>query len=220
MNAQPPPRTVVHLMRHGEVNNPHGILYGRLPDFHLSDLGREMATRAADWLKRNHDVVHLVASPLERAQETAQPVAEAFGVPIHTDERVIESSNLFEGKVFGVGNGALHHWRSWWLLRNPLTPSWGEPYRKVADRMLAAMADARDAARGGDAVIVSHQLPVWTARAAIERRRFAHDPRKRECTLASLTSVTYAGDEVVSVTYNEPARDLLPAAGKKFAAGA
>ena len=220
MSEETPPRTIVHLMRHGEVNNPNGILYGRLPDFHLLDLGREMATRVADWLQRQHEVVHLVASPLERAQETAQPVAEAFGLPIHTDERVIESSNLFEGKVFGVGSGVLRQWRSWWLLRNPLAPSWGEPYRKVADRMLAAMADARDVARGRDAVIVSHQLPVWTARAAIERRRFAHDPRKRECTLASLTSVTYVGDEVVSVTYNEPARDLLPAAGKKFAAGA
>ncbi len=215
-----PVRTVVHLMRHGEVNNPHGILYGRLPDFHLSDLGLEMAERVAAWLEPAHDIAHVVASPLERAQETAGPVAKAFGLPIHTDQRVIESGNLFEGKVFGVGNGALRQWRSWWLLRNPFTPSWGEPYRKVADRMLAAMADAREAARGREALIVSHQLPVWTARAAIERRRFAHDPRKRECTLASLTSFSYAGDEVVSVTYNEPARDLLPAAGKKFAAGA
>ncbi len=213
-------RTVVHLLRHGEVKNPNGILYGRLPDFHLSDLGREMAERVAAWLEPAHDIAHVVASPLERAQETAGPVAKTFGLPIHTDQRVIESGNLFEGKVFGVGNGALRQWRSWWLLRNPFTPSWGEPYRKVADRMLAAMADAREAARGREALIVSHQLPVWTARAAIERRRFAHDPRKRECTLASLTSFSYAGDEVVSVTYNEPARDLLPAAGKKFAAGA
>jgi len=213
-------RTVVHLMRHGEVNNPRGILYGRLPDFHLSDLGREMAERVAAWLKPRHDVAHLVASPLERAQETARPVAEAFGLPVHTDERVVESSNLFEGKVFGVGSAALRSWRTWWLLRNPFTPSWGEPYHKIAERMLAAMADARDAARGREAVIVSHQLPVWTARAAIERRRFAHDPRKRECTLASLTSFTYVEDEVVAVTYNEPAGDLLPAAGKNFAAGA
>lgn len=213
-------RTVVHLLRHGEVNNPNGILYGRLPDFHLSDLGREMAERVAAWLQPDHDLAYVVASPLERAQETAAPVAAAFGLPVHTDERAIESTNLFEGKVFGVGNGALRQWRSWWLLRNPFTPSWGEPYRKVADRMLAAMAEARDAARGREALIVSHQLPIWTVRAAIERRRFAHDPRKRQCTLASLTSVHYAGDEVASVSYAEPARDLLPAAGAKFAAGA
>ncbi len=213
-------RTVVHLMRHGEVNNPNGILYGRLPDFHLSELGREMAERVADWLAAAYDLAYLAASPLERAQETAQPVAAAFGLAIHTDERVIESGNVFEGKVFGVGNGALRHWRSWWLLRNPFTPSWGEPYARIADRMLAAMADARDAARGRSALIVSHQLPVWTARSAVERRRFAHDPRRRQCTLASVTSFHYAGDDVVSVSYAEPARDLLPVAGKKFVAGA
>ncbi|MBA2531998.1 MAG: histidine phosphatase family protein [Nocardioidaceae bacterium] len=213
-------RTIVHLMRHGEVNNPNGILYGQLPDFHLSPLGEQMATRVAEWLRSDHDLAFVVASPLERAQETAQPIAAAFGLEIHTDERVIESGNLFQGKVFGVGNGALRQWRSWWLLRNPFTPSWGEPYQKISERMLAAMASARDEARGRDALIVSHQLPIWTARSAVERRRFAHDPRKRQCTLASLTSFRYEGDQVVSVAYHEPARDLLPAAGKKFAAGA
>ncbi|CAN5520714.1 histidine phosphatase family protein [soil metagenome] len=213
-------RTIVHLMRHGEVNNPNGILYGQLPDFHLSPLGEQMATRVAEWLRSDHDLAFVVASPLERAQETAQPIAAAFGLEIHTDERVIESGNLFQGKVFGVGNGALRQWRSWWLLRNPFTPSWGEPYQKISERMLAAMASARDEARGRDALIVSHQLPIWTARSAVERRRFAHDPRKRQCTLASLTSFRYEGDQVVSVAYHEPARDLLPDAGKKFAAGA
>jgi len=213
-------RTIVHLMRHGEVNNPNGILYGQLPDFHLSPLGEQMATRVAEWLRSDHDLAFVVASPLERAQETAQPIAAAFGLEIHTDERVIESGNLFQGKVFGVGNGALRQWRSWWLLRNPFTPSWGEPYQKISERMLAAMASARDEARGRDALIVSHQLPIWTARSAVERRRFAHDPRKRQCTLASLTSFRYEDDQVVSVAYHEPARDLLPAAGKKFAAGA
>jgi len=213
-------RTIVHLMRHGEVNNPNGILYGQLPDFHLSPLGEQMATRVTEWLRSDHDLAFVVASPLERAQETAQPIAAAFGLEIHTDERVIESGNLFQGKVFGVGNGALRQWRSWWLLRNPFTPSWGEPYQKISERMLAAMASARDEARGRDALIVSHQLPIWTARSAVERRRFAHDPRKRQCTLASLTSFRYEDDQVVSVAYHEPARDLLPAAGKKFAAGA
>ena len=213
-------RTIVHLMRHGEVNNPNGILYGQLPDFHLSPLGEQMAVRVAEWLRPGNDLGYLAASPLERAQETAQPIAAAFGLEIHTDERVIESGNLFQGKVFGVGNGALRQWRSWWLLRNPFTPSWGEPYKKISERMLAAMAKARDEARGRDALIVSHQLPIWTARSAVERRRFAHDPRKRQCTLASLTSFSYEGDLIVSVAYHEPARDLLPAAGKKFAAGA
>ena len=71
-----PPVTVVHLMRHGEVHNPDGILYGRLPGYLLSELGREMADTVARFLA-DHDVVRVVASPLERAQETAGPIAAA-----------------------------------------------------------------------------------------------------------------------------------------------
>ena len=203
-------RTIVHLMRHGEVHNPEGVLYGRLPAFVLSDLGHQMAARAAEFLSKN-EIVHMVASPLERAQQTAEPLSTLLEVPIVTDERVIEADNLFEGKTVGVGNGAFTNPRNWWMLRNPLRPSWGEPYKEIAARMQAAVADAREAARGHEAVIVSHQLPVWIARRAYEQKSFVHDPRKRQCTLASLTSLTFDGDDFVGFTYSEPAGDLLPA---------
>ncbi|HYJ70557.1 MAG TPA: histidine phosphatase family protein [Nocardioidaceae bacterium] len=213
-------RTVVHLIRHGEVANPTGVLYGRMPDFHLSDLGRAMAERLAEWAEER-DITHLVSSPLERARETMEPIATRTGVDVEIDDRVIEASNLFEGRVFGVGDGALRRPQVWWMLRNPMRPSWGEPYRQIAGRMHAAMADARDEAAGHEAVIVSHQLPVWVARLAGEgRRRFVHDPRRRQCSLASVTSFAYAGDALVSVGYTEPARDLLPPLSKKFVAGA
>ncbi|MBK5216212.1 MAG: histidine phosphatase family protein [Propionibacteriales bacterium] len=213
-------RTVVHLMRHGEVHNPVGVLYGRLPDYHLSDLGQKMAERVAGWFDE-HDLTHLVASPLERALETAQPMSKSFGLPITTDDRVIEAGNQFEGQTFGVGDGSLRHPAVWWRLRNPWRPSWGEPYKEIAARMLAAVADARDAARGHEAVIVSHQLPVWTTRMALENLSFLHDPRKRQCSLASVTSLTYEGDKFVSLAYNEPAGDLIPVRLRgKFVSGA
>lgn len=213
-------KTIVHLMRHGEVHNPEGVLYGRLADYHLSDLGVQMAERVAESLT-GRDVTHLVASPLERAQETAQPSAKALKLDITTDPRVIEAGNRFEGRTFGVGDGALKRPQNWWLLRNPFKPSWGEPYVEIATRMQAAIADARDAARGHEALIVSHQLPVWTARMALEGRRFFHDPRKRLCSLASLTSVTFEDDRFVSLSYTEPAGDLIPEAlRKKFVGGA
>lgn len=211
-------RTVVHLLRHGEVNNPGGVLYGRLPGFHLSELGLRMAERAAGFFAAR-DVTHLVSSPLERAQETAAPTAAALGIDVHIDARVIEADNQFEGKTFGVGDGALWHPSVWWRLRNPFRPSWGEPYKELAARMLAAAADARTAAQGHEAVIVSHQAPVWIARCAVEGRRYVHDPRQRECALASVTSFTYVGDTVESVAYNEPAADLLvPADDQQFGA--
>lgn len=213
-------RTIVHLMRHGEVFNPAGVLYGRLPDYHLSELGVQMADKVAATIK-DWDITHVVASPLERAQETATPSAQALGLEIHTDPRVIEAGNQFEGKTFGVGDGALKRPQNWWLLRNPFKPSWGEPYVEIAARMQDAITDAREAARGHEALIVSHQLPVWTARQAIEGNRFPHDPRKRQCSLASLTSVTFEDDRFVSLSYTEPAGDLIPEAlRKKFVGGA
>ena len=206
-----PGRTVVHLLRHGQVHNPTGVLYGRLPDFHLSDLGREMAEMVGLHL-RDHDVTVVVASPLVRAQETAAPIASAHGLSISTDDRVIEADNYFEGLTFGVGDGSLRYPRHWLKLVNPFRPSWGEPYREIAERMLAAIADARDLARGHEAVIVSHQLPVWTVRSKLEGRHLWHDPRNRECSLASLTSLTFVGDDLESITYSEPAAALLPGA--------
>ena len=204
-------RTVVHLLRHGEVHNPAGVLYGRLPGYHLSELGRKMADRAGEYFAPR-PIVAVISSPMERAQETAAPVAAAHDLPIGTDERIIESTSVFEGKTFGVGDGSLRHPRVWKHLVNPMRPSWGEAYEQVAARMLLAAAAARDAHRGGEVVLVSHQLPIWVARLKAEGRRLWGDPRKRQCALASVTTLTYVDDRIVSVGYTEPSADLLPAA--------
>ena len=212
--------TRVHLLRHGEVSNPTGVLYGRLPGYHLSDRGRAMAVRIAETVG-DRDITHVVSSPLERARETAAPAAEVLRLGVAVDERLIEAGNVFEGLTFGVGDGALRRPEHWWHLRNPFRPSWGEAYTAIAARMLAALAAARDAATGHEALCVSHQLPIWTVRSSVEGRRLWHDPRRRQCSVASLTTFTYEGDDVVSVAYSEPAADLLPAdAGTTFSAGA
>jgi broad specificity phosphatase PhoE len=212
-------RTIVHLVRHGEVENPAGLLYGRLPDYHLSDLGIQMAERVAEHL-RGRDVVYLVSSPLERAQETAAPLAETLGLPVVIDERVIEAANYFEGLRLSF-DGALRHPKNWLYFRNPFKPSWGEAYIEILTRVRPAMKDAADAALGHEAVIVTHQLPIWVARINAEGRRMVHDPRKRQCTLGSVTSFTYIDARVTSVSYLEPAAGLLrPHQTKKFVAGA
>ncbi len=203
---RPPAATtaIVHLVRHGEVHNPDGILYGRIPGYHLSDAGRVMAKAAADYLA-GRDVTVLKSSPLQRALETAEPIAAELGLPVQVDERLIEPWNYFEGMRFAVGDGALRQPRHWIHLRNPFRPSWGEPYRDVAARILAAAADAaREASGGHEAACVSHQLPIWTARSSVEGRRLWHDPRKRECALGSVTSLMFAGEKVIGVHYAEP----------------
>ena len=197
-------QTTVHLLRHGEVHNPGKVLYGRLPGFRLSTDGEAMAGKAAAWFL-GKDVTHLVSSPLERAQQTAAPLAGALSLPVAIDERLIEAGNAFEGLRVGVGDGILRAPQHWWRLRNPFRPSWGEPYVEIAARMLSAVEAARDAARGHEAVLVSHQLPIWTLRLHVEGRRYVHDPRRRQCGLASVTSLTYDGDRITAVHYAEPA---------------
>ena len=197
-------RTVVHLLRHGEVENPDKIMYGRLPGFHLSARGRQMVERSAKYLL-DRDITYLVSSPLERARESAAPLAAALGLEIHIDDRLIEGANHFEGTRVGDGPRFLLDPRCWPRLWNPVRPSWGEPYLAMAARMWVAATAARDGAAGHEAVCVSHQLPIWMLRRYLEGGRLWHDPRKRQCALASVTSLTFDGDRVVDIAYAEPA---------------
>jgi broad specificity phosphatase PhoE len=200
----------VHLARHGEVENPQKILYGRQPGWRLSTRGQQMAQVLGEWSK-SIDLGALHVSPLQRAQETAAPIAKAHGMEITTDERLIEAGNIFEGKSFEPGSGILKHPTAWRHLYNPWKPSWGEPYDEQINRMFAAIFAAYKAANGKDAIVVSHQLPIWITRSAIEGRSMLHDPRKRECTLASVTSIHFDDEGVISgLSYSEPAAHLLP----------
>jgi broad specificity phosphatase PhoE len=213
--------TTVHLLRHGQVENPGRVLYGRLPGYHLSALGVRMAEVAAQYLK-DVPLTHLRCSPLERARETMAPVAATRPeLEVVIDDRLVEADNLFAGQVFGEKSWTLLRPSNWWLLRNPLRPSCGEPYTEIVARMKAAVLDAAEAARpGGQALIVSHQLPIWMMRSHAEGRRLLHDPRRRECTLASITSVTLVDGRIAGVDYTEPARRLLPGSkSKKYLAG-
>ena len=206
----PMARTLVHLMRHGEVHNPDSILYGRLPDYHLSELGREMAQMVADdFVHRQARISHVVASPLERAQETAAPIAEAFGTQVRTDPRVIEAESKLQGQPISAQPALLLKPNNLRHLANPFGPSWGEPYGQQVERMVEAIKSARAAAEGAEAVIVSHQSPIWTTRLFLEGRSYLHDPRKRQCTLASVTTLIFDNTTLVGVGYREPAGELL-----------
>lgn len=197
------PAERLHLVRHGEVHNPRRILYGRLPHYRLSEAGRVMALAAAEYVRElDRPVTTLRCSPLQRAQESAEPFSELFGLVPALDERVIEPTNVFEGTNM---RRSLRDPRNWWHLRNPSLPSWGEPYESIAERMEQAMNSAWNETERGDAVIVSHQAPIWIAHLRVAGLRLRHDPRTRRCALSSVTSFERVGDVWREVDYAEPA---------------
>lgn len=193
----------LHLVRHGEVHNPGRVLYGRLPHFPLSEDGRRMARSAAEHVAAlGRDVEALRCSPLERTQESAAPFAERFHLEPVLDERVIEPANVFEGTQM---RRSLLNPFNWWHLRQPSLPSWGEPYTSIADRMIEAMNDLWHSTAAGDAVIVSHQAPIWITHLSVAGLPLRHDPRTRRCALSSVTSFERVGDVWREVEYAEPA---------------
>ena len=203
------PAEQIHLVRHGEVFNPQGVLYGRLPGYGLSDLGREMAEAAAkDLVSRGRAVRALVSSPLQRTQQSAEPIAAAFELETTLDDRIIEPTNRFEGMRMHGRDSALRDVRNWSFLVNPWEPSWGEPFRSIATRMLHAMTDAADSVESGDVVLVSHQLPIWMAHRRVTGKSLAHDPRRRRCALSSITTFERRGGRFVEIGYRDPASGL------------
>jgi broad specificity phosphatase PhoE len=207
------PADLIHLVRHGEVFNPSGVLYGRLPEFHLSERGRRMAQLAADSLA-GRSIVSVTASPLTRTRESAQPWLDLFGLPLNVDERLIEPANVFEGTNIRASltrNPLLLH-RLW----NPWKPSWGEPFVSIAARMMEAVAAAHASVNSGEVVLVSHQLPIWMVARTVQGKPLATDPRHRRCTLSSITTLAWdatagsgGGGAFAEVDYQEPAAALL-----------
>ncbi len=190
-------------MRHGEVHNPARVLYGRLPGYGLSTDGNHMAWQAAEYVESlERPVTSLICSPLQRTQESAKPFTEIFGLEPVIDDRVIEPTNVFEGKRMAVA--LVNPW-NWRHLRKPALPSWGEPYADVVGRMNKAMTEAWDAADSGDVVIVSHQLPIWITHLAVAGLPLRHDPRARRCALSSVTSFEMVDGKWTETAYAEPA---------------
>ena len=200
----------VHLVRHGEVFNPDKVLYGRLPGFGLSALGHQMAEELADGWEAAPQIA--VSSPLQRAQETIAPLAQKFQLDIRTEERVVEAENSFQG--LSDMRRQLRNPKLWPLVLNPFRPSWGEPYTQQVARVAQTVQTLRDELMltygpGASAVVVSHQLPIWVTRLSAEGKQLAHDPRRRQCSLASVTSFEFApGQRVPTVSYTEPVEHL------------
>ncbi|WIB35379.1 histidine phosphatase family protein [Curtobacterium sp. MCJR17_043] len=212
------PATKIHLVRHGEVHNPDRVLYGRLPGFGLSELGTRMAQASATaWKDAGIDVRAIVASPLQRTQESAAPWSAAYGLDVRIDERLIEPTNRYEGQPPGFTKRSVRRPSEWPWIANPMRPSWGEAYESIANRMLAAVTTAWESVDEGDVVLVSHQLPIWM----VHRRLAGGAPLARPPGSAGATSRASrpscgppgtAAVRFTEVGYADPAAELRASA--------
>ena len=206
------PANRIHLVRHGEVDNPNKVLYGRLPNFALTALGRQMAEASAiELASSSANITRLISSPLLRTLQSARPISEQLNLSVSTENLIIEPTNIFEGKKVGLptvmANPA-------YLLKlyNPLKPSWGEPYRQIVKRMTEALRRTWDETASGEVVMVSHQLPIWALHLAAAGKPLWHDPRSRRCDLSSITSFEFQNNKLVEVDYRDPAKALRTSA--------
>jgi len=202
------PATRIHLVRHGEVDNPNGVLYGRLPNFALTTLGRQMAEATAQEIaSTGGNYTKLISSPLLRTLQSARPISEALKLSVATESLIIEPTNIFEGKKVGLPT-VMSNPAYLLKLYNPLQPSWGEPYRQIVKRMTEALRRAWDETASGEVVMVSHQLPIWALHLAASGKPLWHDPRSRRCDLSSITSFEFVNNKLVEVDYRDPAKAL------------
>lgn len=202
------PATHIHLVRHGEVHNPGGVLYGRLPHFHLSENGKKMAEAAALALAdAGVKPCKLLVSPLLRTQQSAEPIAKKFSLEPDLDERLIEPYNIFEGRKVSAKTVLLRP-HLVFHLRNPMQPSWGESYVSVVERMMEALRETAESVSDGHIVVVTHQLPIWMVHRHLAGARLAHNPSQRRCSLSSITTFEYHDGKFKEVSYVEPAANL------------
>ena len=184
------------------------MLYGRLPNFALTVLGRQMAEATAKELaSTGANYTRLISSPLLRTLQSARPIAEALNLSVSTEQLIIEPTNIFEGKKVGLET-VLANPAYLLKLYNPLQPSWGEPYKQIVARMTEALRRAWDQTPSGEVVMVSHQLPIWSLHLAAAGKPLWHDPRTRRCDLSSITSFEFRNNKLVEVDYRDPAKAL------------
>ncbi len=179
----------VHLVRHGEVDNPEHVVYGRMPGFGLTDRGRRQAADAGRYLRRR-PIVAVWSSPLRRAVATADAIAQPHGLPVHVDDELTEwkLADRWQGIVWEDlperFPGELETYlESPWDL--PFAP---ESLEACADRMAKAVVRACEDHRTGDVVVVSHQDPVQAVRLLLTGRtlREQHDHKPEHATVITL----------------------------------
>ena len=210
-----PPPTLVLLVRHGQTPTTGQVLPGRAPGLHLSDRGREQAEAVAERIAALRDgkrtIGAVYASPLERTQETAAPIARALGLRVRRARGLLEAD-------FGDWTGAelkrlskLPEWRT--VQRNPSGFRFpgGESFTEMQTRICTELDRLRAAHPGEVVVAVSHADPI---KAAVAHAMGTHLDLFQRIVISpcSVSAIQYTaeGPIVLAVNSTGDLRTLAP----------
>ncbi len=203
----PPASTLVLLVRHGQTPTTGKVLPGRAPGLHLADVGTQQAQRAADRIAELKTVDAIYASPLERARETAAPIASARGMKVHIDKGLLECD-------FGDWTGAelkklmkLPEWGTVQRAPSTFTFPGGESFNAMQTRMVTAIDRLRVAHAGGVIVCVSHADPI---KAAVAHAMGTHIDLFQRIVIGtcSITAIAYGMGAPIVLTVNSTGGSL------------
>ena len=203
----PTPPTLILLVRHGQTPTTGKLLPGRAPGLHLADSGVEQAKRAAERITALPRVDAIYASPLERARETAAPIAAARGLKVKIDKGLLECD-------FGDWTGAelkalmkLPEWQTVQRAPSQFTFPSGESFTSMQARIVDALGRIRAAHPGGVVVCVSHADPI---KAAIAQAMGTHIDMFQRIVIStcSISAIAYHGGGPVVLTVNSTGGSL------------
>jgi probable phosphomutase (TIGR03848 family) len=158
--SRPARATFVLLVRHGVTPTTGIKLPGRAPGLHLSDQGRREAEKAARRIAPLRHVTAVYASPIDRARETAVPIAQSLGLALRIERDLAE---IDVGEWTGISLARARQRREWDIIQKH--PSGfrfpgGESFMEAQTRMTEAVARLVERHRGGTIVAVSHADPI------------------------------------------------------------
>jgi broad specificity phosphatase PhoE len=155
-------QTTIYLVRHGEVNNPDGIIYGRLSNFGLTQNGKNQSEKTAEFLADKH-IDAIYSSPLKRTKQTAEILQKKLDIPeIYYSDQILEVRTSYEGGKFSK----LDKLQSEVYLK-PLDPS-DETLEQIAQRMMIFLHGVINKNEGKHVVIVTHGDPIMALKAKIK----------------------------------------------------
>jgi probable phosphoglycerate mutase len=210
--STPPAVTTVLLVRHGTTPTTGRLLPGRAPGLHLAEVGVEQAHRAAARIAELQQVDAVYASPLERARQTAAPIAKATGHRVRIERGLLECDfgDWTGGELKALAK--LPEWRT--VQKAPSTfrfPN-GESFSEMQSRMVSTLDRLRSLHPGGTLVCVSHADPI---KAAMAHALGTHLDLFQRIVIStcSISAIGYTTDGPVALTVNSTGgslRELAP----------